>query len=202
MENSKKNLIVKRSGHDEYAIEYMTIHEFLSQQVIKEIPSYQRPYSWSKSNVEALLNDIDRSHKDNKEWFLGPIFTSYRLDKDRVREVLDGQQRLTTIVLILRVIYCAEYLVKEEVWSNPIFSKRFIEDSGKSKAQLREEFINNFSHSKDTIEEMLLIREHIPGRAPTYRSKFHTSLSTREKLNNFITELKLIKNRADYEKYA
>ena len=61
MESSKKNLILKFPGTDEYSIEYQSIEEFFVKPFIKKIPPYQRPYSWDKSHVERLLDDISNN---------------------------------------------------------------------------------------------------------------------------------------------
>ena len=68
------------------------------------IPSYQRGYRWTERQVEDLLDDIwDFIHKPGKkpnEWYcLQPIVIKKSLNN---YEVLDGQQRLTTIFLVLK----------------------------------------------------------------------------------------------------
>ena len=64
------------------------------------IPSYQRGYRWNKQQVEDLLNDIDEfdSSKDGEFYCLQPLVVK---EKDDFWIVIDGQQRLTTIYLIL-----------------------------------------------------------------------------------------------------
>jgi uncharacterized protein with ParB-like and HNH nuclease domain len=73
------------------------------------IPAYQRGYRWNSSQVKQLLNDLwDFSEKDNygtKEnspfYCLQPVVVKIDDENNRV-EVIDGQQRLTTIYLILK----------------------------------------------------------------------------------------------------
>ncbi|GAA0714977.1 DUF262 domain-containing protein [Aquimarina litoralis] len=74
------------------------------------IPAYQRGYRWSEKQVEDLLNDIDEfrpkqleSNPDETTWYcLQPIVIKLR--EDGKYEVIDGQQRLTTIYLILHYL--------------------------------------------------------------------------------------------------
>ena len=66
MESSKKNLILKYPGKDEYAIKYQTVGEFLASDYTKQIPPYQRPYSWEKSHVKRLWLDVLESIKEEK----------------------------------------------------------------------------------------------------------------------------------------
>lgn len=70
------------------------------------IPSYQRGYRWSPIEVVDLLNDISEfrprqiDDSDDKTWYcLQPIVVKKRYDG--LYEVIDGQQRLTSIYLIL-----------------------------------------------------------------------------------------------------
>ena len=76
------------------------------------IPDYQRPYGWEEEECQTLWDDIftfafPDGNKDafntNDEYFLGAIVT-YK-NANRQLEVIDGQQRLTTILLLLRAFY-------------------------------------------------------------------------------------------------
>jgi len=77
-----------------------TISQILTEQNRYEIPPYQRPYSWKEENVEQFLDDVYESFEaQDKEYFIGALITIER-KKDRLYEVVDGQQRLTTLNLI------------------------------------------------------------------------------------------------------
>jgi len=67
------------------------------------IPSYQRGYRWTKQHVEDLLEDIDEfdNTKDGKFYCLQPLVVK-QMDNKWI--VIDGQQRLTTIYLILKYL--------------------------------------------------------------------------------------------------
>jgi uncharacterized protein with ParB-like and HNH nuclease domain len=74
------------------------------------IPSYQRGYKWTYKEVEDLLNDINEfkprliDDTDEKTWYcLQPIVVKKRKEENDF-EVIDGQQRLTTIFLILNYL--------------------------------------------------------------------------------------------------
>ncbi|MBR6448488.1 MAG: DUF262 domain-containing protein [Fibrobacter sp.] len=72
------------------------------------IPDYQRPYDWTLEEIDTLFNDIwdfakDRGgSKRDATYFLGCI-VSY--DKEGKQEIIDGQQRITSLTLLLRAIY-------------------------------------------------------------------------------------------------
>lgn len=65
------------------------------------VPAYQRGYRWGRDEVTRLLDDITAS--DGRKYFLQPVVVKRR---DEARwELVDGQQRLTTLLLILRYIH-------------------------------------------------------------------------------------------------
>ena len=63
------------------------------------VPSYQRGYRWGKGEVTRLLEDIYTN--GNKTYCLQPVVV--RKDGDRY-ELIDGQQRLTTLFILLQYI--------------------------------------------------------------------------------------------------
>ena len=66
------------------------------------IPGYQRGYRWTEQQVNDLLNDINEFKPENGSWYcLQPLVVMKKDGKDEKWEVIDGQQRLTTIYLIL-----------------------------------------------------------------------------------------------------
>ncbi|MBA4155687.1 MAG: DUF262 domain-containing protein [Chitinophaga sp.] len=68
-----------------------------------KVPAYQRSYAWEKEHVESLLNDINDAIKNKeREYFLGSIVVTAG-DNNRY-DVVDGQQRLTTVSLIIAAI--------------------------------------------------------------------------------------------------
>ena len=68
------------------------------------IPNYQRPYRWTTENVEQLLNDIQSSKNDRKlDYLLGTVILHRHNAEDKIADdIVDGQQRITTIVLLLK----------------------------------------------------------------------------------------------------
>ena len=73
------------------------------------IPEYQRPYAWTINETEIMFSDIwdfsinDGGTKRDGKYFLGSI-VSYE-NACGEQEIIDGQQRITTLLLLLRVIY-------------------------------------------------------------------------------------------------
>lgn len=76
------------------------------------IPDYQRPYAWEEGQCQTLWDDIfsfafpDNNYENfnkDEEYFLGSIVTFE--NENNKKEVIDGQQRLTTLMLLLRAFY-------------------------------------------------------------------------------------------------
>lgn len=95
-------------------VDQKTIKElFESKKADFLIPDYQRPYAWQEAECQTLWEDIftfafpnedyTKFKSESDEYFLGPIVT-YKNDDGRM-EVIDGQQRLTTLMLLLRAFY-------------------------------------------------------------------------------------------------
>lgn len=81
--------------------EERTISQILTNQVRYEIPPYQRPYSWDKDNVQQLLEDLQEAYEaQDEEYFIGSLITIEQR-RDKLYDVVDGQQRLTTLNLVL-----------------------------------------------------------------------------------------------------
>lgn len=82
-----------------------------------QIPLFQRPYSWGKENWETLWEDLMSLYRDEVKgfYFLGPIVTqSVPGTAEGISPfiVIDGQQRLTTLTIILAAL--RNYLKKSD----------------------------------------------------------------------------------------
>ncbi|HFF9193671.1 TPA: DUF262 domain-containing protein [Campylobacter coli] len=67
------------------------------------IPDYQRPYTWEKKHVKTLLKDVsEQANKNNQKYLLGSLIL--HKNNENKFNIVDGQQRLTTLALILKVL--------------------------------------------------------------------------------------------------
>lgn len=68
-----------------------------------EVPIYQRNYAWEKDEISALIQDVyDAYFAKKPTYFIGTLVSFHK--GDHVYEVIDGQQRLTSINLVLRAL--------------------------------------------------------------------------------------------------
>ena len=66
-----------------------------------EIPRYQRGYAWEKQHVRELFDDIKEAIDSNSSHYIGTVVLSKCATDPKKYYVVDGQQRLTTITLLI-----------------------------------------------------------------------------------------------------
>src|SRR5438874_1378626 len=109
-----------KSDTSDASISLRPINDLLTERFF--VPSYQRGFRWTKQQVVDLLNDIwefqVKTEGRNNFYCLQPVVVKRRTDG--AWELVDGQQRLTTILLILA---CRMELVK--ALRKPTFTLQF-----------------------------------------------------------------------------
>ncbi len=99
------------------------------------IPVYQRNYDWKKEQCKQLFDDLIDISKTNRTHFLGSIVSIYHDDgEDLEYLIIDGQQRLTTLSLLLLAIY--------KIINNNLLQTNV------NKEQIKDEYLIN-KYSKD-----------------------------------------------------
>ncbi|MFN7300982.1 MAG: DUF262 domain-containing protein [Bacteroidota bacterium] len=146
------------------------------------IPPYQRNYAWGQAEIEVLIRDIaDYAEKHgNKDYYIGTLVVWKRkLDGEEIYETIDGQQRLTTLNILLST------LKREYALDMPWFRLNLAFDSRKKstetlEALIREGSLNYFSHKKYNEEIQ---------QAYQYCQNAIENIVTREKLPVFFQYL-------------
>lgn len=74
------------------------------EKAVYEIPIYQRNYAWEKDEISTLIQDVYDAYKKDRQkvYYIGTLVSYHK--GDCVYEIIDGQQRLTTIRLILAAL--------------------------------------------------------------------------------------------------
>lgn len=93
-----KDFLCPKETNDKTLEDCLCSEEEKEKPIVFNIPSYQRKYSWGKEQCEALIQDIE-DNKDNT-YFIGSIIWV-----EKTKDIIDGQQRLTTVFLLLLAIY-------------------------------------------------------------------------------------------------
>ena len=132
-----------------------SLHEIFGEEFEYHIPVYQRPYSWTKKETEELFDDLHEAFSDenNEAYFLGSIVLVKEENKPRA-EVIDGQQRLTTLTMLIAVIstYLPDSL--KSTWNQYLIEtgNQFINLTAKPRIQLRDRdqrFFNKYIQNID-----------------------------------------------------
>lgn len=72
------------------------------------IPEFQRPYSWDVHDCAQLFSDLAdafRNSSKEQKYFLGSIIYYPDPESDKIWNIVDGQQRLTTLMMLMRALY-------------------------------------------------------------------------------------------------
>lgn len=117
------------------------------------IPFFQRSYVWKEDLWERFLESMEQVSRDGKEYFLGSIIlkqlsTTTSATIGDVRTVIDGQQRITTLGLFLKVLCFKTYKVRK-------FENMFILDDDKYA-------VRHNMFDKDIFEQIILQKELAP----------------------------------------
>ncbi|MFC7236959.1 DUF262 domain-containing protein [Saliphagus sp. GCM10025317] len=69
-----------------------------------QIPRYQRPYSWERSHIEQLVDDLYESWNEDRDspYYLGSVIL-VKEDSDSRYDILDGQQRMTSLIILYAI---------------------------------------------------------------------------------------------------
>ena len=118
-----------------------------------EVPIYQRNYAWEKDEISTLIQDVyDAYTANNQTYFIGTLVSFHK--GDQVYEVIDGQQRLTTIYLVLcafgisiqnKLTYRARKKSNNTIQSIPRFEIDEKDDG----------IVNGFNYTKNAINEIV-----------------------------------------------
>ena len=92
--NNLKNILEECSINDIY-------FSNRGASILYKIPIYQRNYAWGREEIFALIKDVYDS-LEKSVYYIGTLVTYKR--EENIYEVIDGQQRLTTIYIILKAL--------------------------------------------------------------------------------------------------
>lgn len=122
-------------------------------QVTYEVPIYQRNYAWEDDEISSLIQDVyDAFLQGKNTYFIGTLVSYHK--GDQVYEVIDGQQRLTTINLVLsaldinrknKLTYRARKKSNETIKNIPLFENEE-KDNG---------IISGYGFAKNAIKKII-----------------------------------------------
>lgn len=116
------------------------------------IPDYQRPYKWTKRNIEELLTDISKSIEERRKYGnsykyrIGTILI-HKSSQDRKSYIVDGQQRIISILLVCLYLrpkfhsaltghYFSDDVSKQNIRDNYMFIQQWFNLQGDNEKDL------------------------------------------------------------------
>ncbi|WP_258099546.1 DUF262 domain-containing protein [Marinoscillum pacificum] len=146
----------------------LTLNDIVSDKLFK-IPDYQRGYSWGKRQLTDLIKDIDHIQDKSHKHYTGTIVITSNSLTNRY-DVVDGQQRLTTLIILLKCLYSTnetkfkeieskflyrdgEYVLETNKETNFFFKESVIED--KKHLEIKIKSLANLKNAKAFFNEWL-----------------------------------------------
>lgn len=160
------------------------IEEFLSaQRTVFVVPVYQRNYDWKDGNCKQLFQDICQVVDSGNEHFLGTI--CFKGDSAHERSIIDGQQRLTSITLLLKSMFdfSDDDSIRDEISESYFYNKGHSIDNDYMKVKL------HLNKRDDAVYHVLLENNYT-----TVESKLTKSQKESRVYQNYRLFYDLLKN--------
>ena len=139
-----KNILEECSINDIYFSNWGT-------SVLYKIPIYQRNYAWEREEIYALIKDVYDS-LEKSVYYIGTLVT-YKRDEN-IYEVIDGQQRLTTIFIILKALGI-ETIANHLTYSARKVSAMTIEKMPKFGEEKDQGIVDGFNYAKEALKDIV-----------------------------------------------
>lgn len=152
----------------------LSIEEIVKDNFFK-IPDYQRGYSWEENQLTDLIKDIDHIATISHKHYTGTIVITKNKETNKY-EVVDGQQRLTTIFILLKLIYdtdtkkyaqikenfivrkVGEFVLETNAETNIYFKEAVLGNKKSLSADIKS--LKNLKFAKQFFDEWLKKNEH------------------------------------------
>ncbi len=175
-----------------------TIQELFDGSNYYQVPSYQRPYSWDTEQVDDLWEDVYSSFdNDEDEYFLGSIILTKNGD-NKYLDVVDGQQRLTTLMIlfcVLRDLYYSKH--KDITKKNRIEGRIKNLENGYERLKLRTQTQNQNQFEQEILNGINF--EKFQNLKDVKENKFlNTALKFREKISPLLGDEETIEQFTEY----
>ena len=150
------------------------------------IPVYQRNYDWNTDNCSQLFNDLETIVQTNKHHFIGSIvYISVGSATEPNYNIIDGQQRITSVMLLMRALYDAS--------EDPVFRRRI-----KANLLVNADFEGNISVRLKQIESDGIVYDKLITMDKFYKNVF----SEAQQESNVFKNYTYFSNRISKSRYS
>ncbi|MEI0702596.1 DUF262 domain-containing HNH endonuclease family protein [Brachyspira intermedia] len=150
------------------------LNKIINEKMYFSIPNYQRNYVWKEEQIRKLLEDIENAiiNNNNNEYYIGSLIVFYRKDDNRY-DLVDGQQRFTTICLLLiqikKIIMDNEFVLKfldknkkeRLIFRARKFANLFYEENQNSDFDIANKEISNFLNRINSDKSIITLNSFI-----------------------------------------
>ena len=146
-----------------------TINDIFNGSRVLEIPFFQRAYVWGEEQWERLLEDAENTCRSNEPYFMGSAIlkqqpTGTSSNYGDVRTIIDGQQRLTTLSILLKVLCLKTSKMN-------LFDKRFRLDDDSAVLKHNHNDLEAYTYVMDLTTEEIIQKKDNVSRAYEYFRK-------------------------------
>jgi len=149
----------------------LTINKlFTDSDSFYQIPDYQRPYKWTDDQVEQLWDDLWESYTNAEpNYFLGSLITATPSEQSKYLDIVDGQQRITTLMILFAVVRdkypdINKNLIEED--DNAISIHDIKDSISKNERHKRLRLFTHENHQSD-FQNLVLDNNCIPTKKPS-----------------------------------
>ena len=117
----------------------LKVQDLFNGDRIFNVPKYQRAYSWDEDNLGSFLDDL-LNQRGQKSYFLGTLLFHQQKDRGEYEflDVVDGQQRLATIIIFIKeILQCLQNKKSKKI--TPKTHARYVYDGCAFKMELENE---------------------------------------------------------------
>lgn len=137
----------------------LSIEEIVKDNFFK-IPDYQRGYSWEERQLNDLTKDIDHIATISHKHYTGTIVITENKETKKY-EVVDGQQRLTTIIVLLKLIYDTDPIKYAQIKENFIVrndGEYVLETNAETNIYFKEAVLGNKKNISEDIKSLMNLK--------------------------------------------
>lgn len=171
------------------------------------IPRYQRDYSWEKPEIIEFMNDIlseitvnDEKELMDSEYFFGTILLAGKFNqKDKELEVIDGQQRITTMTIFLSALAKSFFAIDQEKLGNLVWAYIMKEDdNGELYKILKNETVDNYFQYLIQMKEKYESKELVDKEQENIKSAYDYFVNILKE-NNIRVKLKEVNKNIELD---
>ena len=166
------------------------------------VPEYQRPYVWQEDNVQELIEDLYYAfeNKPNHEYFLGALVLKRTKELQfNEYELLDGQQRLTTLCLMIAVL---RDLIEKPIYKSTLSEMVYQEENELRQIPARNRIKYNTRDKVKDFMRLFIVQNEGTKDDKVKELTEHTNTSVSNMAKSLLTMQEIFSQKDNLEEFA